>query len=179
MNTVIRLRVICAVLALWAMASFSNSRAQGVQQRPETVSPSGTGEIDTYTPEELRQMSVVLRTKASDTGTASETLKVYPGHFSMLAFRNQSGGAELHDKLADLLIMVGGSAILQSGGTIVDSKSVGPGETRGVALTGYRERTLHLGDVIHIPAGVPHLMKLEKNTSVLYFVVKIQQAEAP
>ncbi|HET6169231.1 MAG TPA: hypothetical protein VFE01_03575, partial [Terracidiphilus sp.] len=37
---------------------------------------------------------------AKGDGSASETLEEYPHHYTMLAFRQKSGGGELHQKFA-------------------------------------------------------------------------------
>ena len=139
-----------------------------------------TAAVDAYTPAQLKQMSAELRTQASASpgGAASEVLKRYPQHYTMLAYRNQSGIAEVHENFADVFIIVEGSATLESGGTVVAPKAGGPGETRGAALKGSSGTPLHAGDIVHIPAGVPHLMKLDRGSSVLYFVIKSQETPA-
>jgi len=59
------------------------------------------------------------------------------------------------------------------GGTIVDGKTTAPGETRGPSITGGTEVKLGPGDVLHIPAKVPHQMKLAPGAQVTYFVTKV------
>ena len=140
--------------------------------------PAPTAGIDVYTPDQLRQMSSSLAAKAAATGSASETLVHYPGHFTMLAYRSQSGAAELHQKYADVFFIVEGSATLLTGGTVVSPQTTEPGEIRGKDVEHGKTQVVHAGDVVHIPAGVPHLMKLESGAHVLYFVVKVQETPA-
>jgi len=98
----------------------------------------------------------------------------------MLAYRNQSGGAEVHARFADVFLIESGSATLETGGTVVDPKvDDATGETRGAALANSRAQQLHAGDIVHIPAGVPHRMRLEPGATVLYFVVKVQESRTP
>jgi mannose-6-phosphate isomerase-like protein (cupin superfamily) len=65
-------------------------------------------------------------------GQASETLKEYPLHSTMLSFRARNGVAELHEKFADLFYVLDGRATLVTGGTVVGAETIGPGEVRAV-----------------------------------------------
>ena len=145
--------------------------------------PSSTSvAIDLYSPQQLQQRAAALRAQAeaSPSGAASETLEKYPQYFTMLAYRNKSGGAEVHARFADVFLIEAGSATLESGGTVVDPKlEEATGETRGSALANARLQQLHAGDIVHIPAGVPHRMKLESGATLLYFVVKVQESRTP
>ena len=57
----------------------------------------------------------------------------------------------------------------------VDGKTTAPGETRGPAIKGGTEVKLGPGDILHIPAKVPHQMKLDPGKQVTYFVTKVVQ----
>ena len=167
-----------------ALLSFSGSLlllAAGNAQAPPPPSDASAA-IDLYSPQQLQQRAIALRAQAeaSRTGAASETLEKYPQHFTMLAYRNQSGGGEVHARFADVFLIESGSATLETGGTVVDPKvDDATGETRGAALANSRAQQLHAGDIVHIPAGVPHRMRLEPGATVLYFVVKVQESRTP
>ncbi len=166
-------------VACSALLTFVNMLyAQAAQSptRVDVTSSATSSPADVYTPEQLRAMISDLMSKAAITGAASKTLVQYPGHYTMLAYRNRSGGAEQHAKFADIFVILEGSAILQTGGTILGQTVSAPGEIRGEALEGFSERPLHVGDIVHIPAGTPHLMKLEKKATISYFVVKIEES---
>jgi mannose-6-phosphate isomerase-like protein (cupin superfamily) len=144
------------------------------------ASAAPTTDVDSYTPEQLKQMGAPLVSKAAaNGGIASVPLVHYPGHFTMLAYRSQSGGAELHKQFADIFVIVDGSAKLISGGSIVAPKSTSPIEMIGTGILNGKERTVHAGDIVHIPAGTPHQMKLEPGSGILYFVVKVQENTTP
>jgi mannose-6-phosphate isomerase-like protein (cupin superfamily) len=108
-------------------------------------------------------------------GSASETIKEFPQHCAMLSFRGRSGIAELHDNFADIFIVLEGRATLITGGTVVGSHSVGPGETRGDAVEGGTRMELRPGDIAHVPAGVPHQMLVPGDKSFTAFVVKVRE----
>lgn len=115
------------------------------------------------------------RKSLATTGAAGETLEKYPGHFTMLTVRNQSGGAELHEHYADIFFVVDGEATLTTGGTILDRKNVGPGEVRGKSIEGGVKRHLAKGDVVHISPNTPHQLTVAKGKSFTYFVVKVHE----
>jgi glc operon protein GlcG len=85
--------------------------------------------------------------------------------------REAAGMAEIHTHDADIIYVLDGSATLVTGGTAVNSKSIEPGELRGSEITGGETRELRKGDVIIVPAGVPHWFKQVTNP-FLYYVVK-------
>ena len=85
--------------------------------------------------------------------------------------RTEAGMAEVHDDETDIAYVVSGSAILVTGGTVVDPMKTAEGETRGRAIEGGQEQRVGEGDVFVIPQGVPHWFK-HVDGPLLYFVVK-------
>jgi mannose-6-phosphate isomerase-like protein (cupin superfamily) len=130
---------------------------------------------DQYSPADLAAMEKNLAQKADASGLATETLKKYATDYTMLAFRSKSGKAELHEKFADFYFVVGGEATLVSGGHIVNSATTAPGEVRGDSVQDGRETKLKKGDIIHIPANIPHQLVLPKGATFQYFIVKVQE----
>jgi mannose-6-phosphate isomerase-like protein (cupin superfamily) len=132
---------------------------------------------DVYTQDELLGMEKKLKEKTDASGLATQTIKKYSTDYSMLAFRNQSGKAELHEKFADFYVVVEGKATLVSGGTMVNGKSTGPGEVRGDSIQDGKETKMKKGDIVHIPANIPHQVMLTKGDTFQYFIVKVQEIE--
>jgi mannose-6-phosphate isomerase-like protein (cupin superfamily) len=124
---------------------------------------------------ELMERAKHLQQQAAEKGNASEILEKYPHHFTMLAFRNRSGGGEVHQNYADVFFILDGRTTLVTGGEVVDPKSTGPGETLGASLKGGSRQEVKAGDVVHIPAGMPHQMVLGEGDTVTYFVVKAEE----
>jgi mannose-6-phosphate isomerase-like protein (cupin superfamily) len=108
-------------------------------------------------------------------GSASETLKEYPQHCAMLSFRSRDGEAEAHENFADIFFVIEGRATLVTGGVMTGAKRIGPGEMRGSAVEGGARQELRAGDVVHVPAGVPHQMLVGSEKPVACLVVKIQE----
>jgi mannose-6-phosphate isomerase-like protein (cupin superfamily) len=130
---------------------------------------------DRYSPAELMAMEQKLEQKKDASGLATQTLKKYTTDYSMLAFRSQSGKAELHEKFADFYVVIDGNATLISGGTMVNGAPTAPGEVRGDSITGGKEMKLKKGDIVHIPANIPHQLTLAKGETFQYFIVKVQE----
>jgi quercetin dioxygenase-like cupin family protein len=86
--------------------------------------------------------------------------------------RDKGGQVEVHDKQTDVLYVVDGEATFVFGGKMVGGKVTGPGQWLGTDITGGETRRLVKGDVVVVPAGVPHWFK-EVPKAVSYFVVKV------
>jgi mannose-6-phosphate isomerase-like protein (cupin superfamily) len=132
---------------------------------------------DQYSPADLAAMEKKLEQKADANGLATETLKQYASDYTMLAYRSKSGKAELHEKFADFYFVVGGEATLVSGGHIVNGATTAPGEVRGDSVQDGRETRLKKGDIVHIPANIPHQLVLAKGATFQYFIVKVQEIQ--
>jgi mannose-6-phosphate isomerase-like protein (cupin superfamily) len=131
---------------------------------------------DVYSPSELATMEQAL-SKQAKKGLATQQLKKYSSDYTLLAFRSQSGQAEQHEKFADFYFVLSGEAKLVSGGKMVNGASTGQGELRGDSINGGKETTLKKGDIIHIPANIPHQLVLAKGTTFEYYVIKVQEVE--
>lgn len=135
-----------------------------------------TMKSDHWSKAELLQRAKQLQEQAAKgDGSASETLEKYPHHYTMLAFREKSGGGELHQNFADMFVILDGHATVVTGGSIVDQKSIGPGEIRGKSVEGGTKQEVKAGDVVHIPAGMPHQTLVADGDTVTYFVVKAEE----
>jgi glc operon protein GlcG len=96
---------------------------------------------------------------------ASDKYMVHASH------RDKAGMVEVHEKDADIIYVLEGSATLVTGGEIVGGKVIAPGEIRGTEVKGGETRTIAKGDVIIVPAGTPHWFK-EVPGPLNYYVVK-------
>ena len=68
--------------------------------------------------------------------------------------------------------MTDGEATIVTGGTMVGGKQTAPGQLRGSDVQGGETRHLKKGDLIVIPAGIPHWFKVVSPT-VNYLTVKV------
>ncbi len=133
--------------------------------------------VDHWSPAVLLERAAYLRKMAKlSNGSASETIKEYPRHAAMLSFRSRSGEAEVHERFADLFVVLSGAATLVTGGTVSGARIVAPGETRGTAIAGGTSRNMRQGDVVHVPAGTPHQMLLQGENTIACMVIKVQES---
>jgi mannose-6-phosphate isomerase-like protein (cupin superfamily) len=78
-----------------------------------------------------------------------------------------SESALVHPKTTDVWVVREGSGTLITGGALIDA-TIGPnGDQRGTGIRGGFERVIKTGDVIFIPAGVPHGVKESKSITWL------------
>lgn len=85
--------------------------------------------------------------------------------------RDAPGEAEVHLWDGDIMYVLEGSATLVTGGSIVEPRTVAPGEVRGPRIEGGTARELAAGDVVHVPAGAPHWFRQVRGP-FRYYVVK-------
>ncbi len=90
----------------------------------------------------------------------------------MTSRRTGPGKVEIHEHDTDTFYIIDGTAEFVTGGTIVDLKTFGNGESAGKEITGGETHHLTKGDVIVIPRGTPHWFK-EVNGVITYYVVKV------
>lgn len=131
----------------------------------------GAATVDIIPAKELQGVGDKLAAKKAP--FASENLKRWGNHYTMLAYREATGSSELHEHEADLFVIQSGEGTLVTGGKLVGSHVEKPGELRGTSIAGGEKHTFGPGDVVHIPAGTPHQMLVEKGKTVTYFVVKV------
>jgi len=87
--------------------------------------------------------------------------------------RDADGVAEIHTLDTDLIYVLAGSATFITGGSVPDVKAIEPNELRGAAIVGGDSRRIVEGDVIVVPAGVPHMFT-EVQGPLDYYVVKVR-----
>jgi mannose-6-phosphate isomerase-like protein (cupin superfamily) len=86
--------------------------------------------------------------------------------------RDVAGQVEVHDKETDVIYVTDGEANFVTGGTMVGGKVSRPGQWLGTDITGGQMQHLTKGDMIIVPAGIPHWFK-EIPKAISYYVVKV------
>jgi quercetin dioxygenase-like cupin family protein len=87
--------------------------------------------------------------------------------------RDKPGEVEVHTKDTDIFYILEGSATFVTGGTTVDGKDTTATEIRGASMNGGVVRLITKGDVLIIPANVPHWFR-EIQQPITYFGVKVR-----
>jgi mannose-6-phosphate isomerase-like protein (cupin superfamily) len=122
---------------------------------------------------EVRNSGKDLANKMDEQKSAWLSMATYSNHLIGLSHREGDGSAELHETQADIFVVETGEATLVVGGKMVAPKTLKPHEVRGSAIEGGEIRHLAVGDVIHIPAKVPHQLKITAGTKFTYLVIKV------
>jgi mannose-6-phosphate isomerase-like protein (cupin superfamily) len=123
---------------------------------------------------EMKGFTKTLAPKVKN-GIVSEPLANFGNYNFARVYRDSSGQAEVHDTMNDIFIIQAGEATLVTGGTVVDPKSTAPHETRGPSITGGTETKVAPGDLMTVPAKLPHQMKLNPGQTITYLAIKVVQ----
>jgi mannose-6-phosphate isomerase-like protein (cupin superfamily) len=99
----------------------------------------------------------------------------FGNHLLEISHRDKDGRAELHKIKADVMVIQSGTATLVYGGEVIDPAPTAPNEIQGSGIKGGDSRTVSPGDIIEIPAGVPHQFLLAPGAQITYLVVKVLQ----
>lgn len=153
---------LCCLLAFSLLVAYAQDTA-----------PDG---FELWTSVSLTQMEQQLRTDAAGNPhhIATKRLADFPNDLFMLSRREADGIVEWHENQADIFFVQSGSATLLVGGTLVGGQEVEPHEKRNGTIEGGVRRSLSAGDVIRIPARVPHQILLDGSKGFTYFVVKVK-----
>jgi hypothetical protein len=126
--------------------------------------------------DELNKRNAALSKNIGPDHSARETLADFGDHRFRYIRRDADGFPEQHDKIVDVVFVQSGEGTLQLGGTMADRKATGgAGEFVGSRLEGGERHALGAGDVIHIPATVPHAFLVQKGKHLTYVLVKFPE----
>ena len=123
--------------------------------------------------DELNKRDQGLSTRIGPDHSARETLADYGDHRFRHIRRDADGFPEQHDQIVDVVYVQSGEGTLQLGGKVIGLKaSSGPGEFVGTSLEGGERHAIAAGDVMHIPAGVPHAFLVPQGRHLTYVLLK-------
>jgi len=105
-------------------------------------------------------------------GVAAKQFLNGPGSNVYIVRRDKTGEAEVHMALNDIFVVKSGHAKITVGGHITGNHETAPTEWRGGDITGGTDYSLGPGDVLFIPAGLPHKVLVPPKASITYVTVK-------
>jgi mannose-6-phosphate isomerase-like protein (cupin superfamily) len=103
---------------------------------------------------------------------AVRQLADFPKEAFLLVHREADGQVEWHETQIDIFFVQCGAATLVVGGTYSNGETVAPHEKRNGTIQGGVRQKLSAGDIVRIPARVPHQILLDGSHEFTYFVVK-------
>ena len=123
---------------------------------------------------DLKALAATPKTMMSAFKALGQPTSVGNYAFSM-SHRDASGGVECHLTQTDIFVIQSGEATITVGGTMVDGKNRSETEMTATSITGGTDVKVSAGDIVTIPAKMPHWMKLDPGKEITYFVVKVTQ----
>ena len=161
------------VLALGCGTATSTSTAtstatvtpQATSASVSATTPPGGAEV--FTAEFLARTVDQLGTATGRTIGSTATRSYLAGR------RLVTGGPEVHDRWTDLAYVQAGRATLVSGGKVEGGREESPGEHRGGTIVGGTSHVVGPGDLLIIPAGMPHQYVLAPGDTLRYLTLKV------
>ena len=95
-----------------------------------------------------------------------------PGSIVYILRRDKTGEAEVHMAFNDIYVVESGHAKITVGGKVTGNRETIPTEWLGGDISGGTDYSLATGDVLFIPAGVPHKVLVSPEASITYVLVK-------
>jgi mannose-6-phosphate isomerase-like protein (cupin superfamily) len=104
-------------------------------------------------------MALVDKAKADRKGDApvtAEPILLLAPYRAQLEYRPVGGAAALHEKDAELMVVLDGTGTIITGGKMVDEKRVNAANLTAPSIAAGVSRAVVKGDMILIPANTPH-----------------------
>jgi mannose-6-phosphate isomerase-like protein (cupin superfamily) len=105
-------------------------------------------------------------------GVAAKQFLNGPGSNVYFIYRDKNGETEVHMALNDIFVVKSGHAKITVGGQVTGNRETTPSEWRGGEISGGTDYSLAPGDVLFIPAGVPHRVLVSPKATITYVTVK-------
>ena len=105
--------------------------------------------------------------------SSRETLAEYKDHRFRMLYRDADGNPEQHDAIIDVVMVQSGEGTLVLGGTMAGKRATSAGEWLGTKLDGGERHAIGAGDIVHIPAGIPHSFLVPGGKHITYVLLKI------
>jgi quercetin dioxygenase-like cupin family protein len=119
------------------------------------------------------ELTKLLMTPEPNRVYSADVINDHENFYSEFVKRLDHGNqVEQHAHFEDQITVLSGEGVLTYGGVITNAKDSGPGEMRGDAQTGASTKTLHPGDFVIIPAGMPHKFDAAPGKELNYVVFK-------
>ena len=186
-------RVMTAVLT--ALLSLEASAQQSPPPSPPPFVVRRTGVPSRRTTAEERRMESIRRrvdviqadnladaaNRLKGRTTRGETMLTSSDEQStfLLVHRTVSSEPEVHARWDDVILVRAGIGALELGDSLVGSAYRAPGERRGGTITMRYSILVRAGDMVRIPAGVPHAFTVPRDSALDYFVLKQRRQNLP
>jgi mannose-6-phosphate isomerase-like protein (cupin superfamily) len=163
------LALVAAVAAMGGRPSASPAVASAAPTAQAPAAPAEAAAIKTFA-NAADVQALLANAKANrkegQVSVGGHVLSLDPYYFN-LEYRAIDGPASVHEKEAELIYVLDGTATLITGGTVVNEKRTNPTNLTGTGIEGGTAQTFSKGDVTLIPEGTPHQFKPTNGALVL------------
>ena len=148
------------LLPVFATSIFAASAYAGADRFGVTFVPGGTARAQVEKSPESEGLALIDYARNAS-------------HSVLLVRRTKPGHAEVHTGITDVWYVIDGSGTLVTGGKPIEAKPVAAGELRGRGVSDGISHHIGKGDIIDIPAGVPHWVSGIDGKELVYLTVKV------
>jgi mannose-6-phosphate isomerase-like protein (cupin superfamily) len=126
-------------------------------------------------------MALVDKAKADRKGDAplvAEPILLLAPYKAMLEYRPATAPAALHEKDAELMVVLDGTGNIVTGGKIVNEERVNAANTRGPSIDGGHSQAVVKGDMLIVPASTPHQVIPTGGAPIVLMTLHVPSAPA-
>jgi mannose-6-phosphate isomerase-like protein (cupin superfamily) len=138
---------------------------------PIPVAAGGGGAFELYPASQLASVTASL----ARAGSSGRTIGGHESFHYVESRRVANGSPEIHDDWVDVTLVQAGRATLLVGGRVSGGRLASPGEHRGGTIAGGTPHPLGPGDLLMVPAGIPHQFQVAGGDSVVYLTIKVRR----
>ena len=140
--------------------------------------------VHRYDPETLRRRPDIVQGKELDEKVMWLAMGHYVGTAVLTSADERTSyiivrRTEWHARWDDIVVVRSGSGVIVFGDSLVGSTLRAPGERRGGHFTKNYQIVVSGGDVVRIPAAVPHAFIVSGTEPLEYLVIKTRRQELP
>ena len=156
--------------------AFTSDAVVSADVRPIQDDPPG---FAMWKASELAQRDAALSTRVGEDHSARETLADYHNptraHRFRLILRDADGNPEEHVEVEDVVFVQSGEGTLLVGGEIINRRGGSTGTYSGDGIAGGSRYPIGPGDLIRIPAKIPHSFLTPEGGHITYVLAKVPE----
>jgi mannose-6-phosphate isomerase-like protein (cupin superfamily) len=126
-------------------------------------------------------IALIDKAKADRKGEAplvAEPILLLAPYRAMLEYRPATAPAALHEKDAELMVVLEGAGNIVTGGKLVDEKRVNADNLSGTSIADGNSQTVVKGDMLIVPANTPHQVIPAGQAPIVLMTLHVPSAPA-
>ena len=126
-------------------------------------------------------MGLIDKARADRKGDApmvAEPILLLAPYRAQLEYRPGNAPAALHEKDAELMVVLQGAGTIVTGGKLVDEKRSNANNLSGESISGGAAQTVAVGDMLIVPANTPHQVIPTGGAPIVLMTLHVPQPAA-